>query len=702
MGIKMTDLAAFQKAVPIWLQGRAQEMNVQAVFISRISYGREAGRVTARLTASTLYRMWINGAFASYGPARAAHGYARVDEVDITSFLQEGDNEIRIEVAGYVCYSFYTINQPSFLQAEIAAGDRILAATGDNFTGYEDLRRERRAMRYSFQRPFSEIWNMGAERKEHPLEELQTGLGLLGRGVPMPDFGIIAPKAMGEKGSFTLAEEVQLRRDRYIVNISPAFTAYPEEEIENRPYYQWQKLQYAKERVAVALEGCTLHSGEYLLMDMGCNRTGFIQSTIHAREDSHYMISFDEKLIEGMVDYKHIDMINMVDYEIPQGKWENESFEAYGFRYACIMVTKGSLVLEHFGVRDYGYPLKPQELSTGDAKLDEIYHAALETYHQNVVDIYMDCPTRERAGWLCDSYYTAKAEYAFTGDNRVEQCFMENYRLYTTRQGIPKGMLPMCYPGDHADGVFIPQWAMWFVLELEEFFMVRSPQVSKEDFRQLCYELLEFFADYENEDGLLERLPSWNFVEWSKANDWVQDVNYPTNMLYSRICEIIGGLYGDSALIAKAASLRARVVEKSFNGTYFVDHALRDEQGELVNASDISEACQYYAIMFMKLDMEEPRYAALKQAVLEYFLPEEEARAAVAEIEPANALMGIYMRMELLYAWGRYDQLKAEMKAFFGRMAEQTGTLWENKISSASLNHGFASFAGALILQMQK
>ena len=29
----------------------------------------------------------------------------------------------------------------------------------------------------------------------------------------------------------------------------------------------------------------------------------------------------------------------------------------------------------------------------------------------------MDCPSRERAGWLCDSYFTAKTEYVLTGTN---------------------------------------------------------------------------------------------------------------------------------------------------------------------------------------------------------------------------------------------------------------------------------------------
>ncbi|MFR4025840.1 MAG: hypothetical protein ACLTZY_09220 [Alistipes indistinctus] len=34
-----------------------------------------------------------------------------------------------------------------------------------------------------------------------------------------------------------------------------------------------------------------------------------------------------------------------------------------------------------------------------------------------------------------------------------------------------------------------------------------------------------FAPGYENEDELLENLGKWVFVEWSKANDFVQDVN---------------------------------------------------------------------------------------------------------------------------------------------------------------------------------
>ena len=97
-----------------------------------------------------------------------------------------------------------------------------------------------------------------------------------------------------------------------------------------------------------------------------------------------------------------------------------------------------------------------------------MFDAARETFLQNSSDLFMDCPTRERAGWLCDSFFTARAEWEFTGDNVIEKNFLENFLLPESFRDVPRGMLPMCYPADHNNNNFIPNWAMWFVLELED------------------------------------------------------------------------------------------------------------------------------------------------------------------------------------------------------------------------------------------
>ena len=58
-----------------------------------------AGRAILRVTGHSVYRATLNGAFLGYGPARAAHGYYRVDEWDLTPRLRPGRNVIALEVA---------------------------------------------------------------------------------------------------------------------------------------------------------------------------------------------------------------------------------------------------------------------------------------------------------------------------------------------------------------------------------------------------------------------------------------------------------------------------------------------------------------------------------------------------------------------------------------------------------------------------
>ena len=78
-------------------------------------------------------------------------------------------------------------------------------------------------------------------------------------------------------------------------------------------------------------------------------------------------------------------------------------------------------------------------------------------------------------------------------------------------------------------------------------------------FKPKVYGLLEYFKGYINNDGLLQNLDKWVFVEWSFANKLVQDVNFPTNMLYALMLERISALYDDSDLLVQAESIRQRI-----------------------------------------------------------------------------------------------------------------------------------------------
>ena len=687
----------FYRAKPVFLKGLSTAMNIAGVFFCKLPASDE--KATLYLAAATRYRAWLNGRLLMAGPARAAHGHARVDEIELD--LTNG-GELRIDVAGYFLKSYDGVKHPSFLTAEVRAGEAVLAATGSDFEGYRNLSRAQKVMRFSLQRHFSEVYE-GIDRLErHELEILPADMKYIPRQAPLPCMDEIRVQSVLSEGS--LARVKECTRDPWFIRRIPEHTeGYSSAEIENAPFRDYCTLGFAPDAgSARAFAPMEIGEMRYAAFDFGRVHTGFIQADIEVLEETVLYISHEDYCPEPYIDTKRLfgQYVNMISYHLQPGQYQLEAFDALEMRYLQLNVVKGLIRVEGAGLRQFVYPaFEKSALNSGDEKLDEIYDAAVSTFRQNSLDIFMDCPCRERAGWLCDSYYTAQAEYAFTGDNRLERTFLDNFVDAGQLPGLPEGMIPMCYPAD-ITGSFIPQWAMWYVLELEEA-LIRCPQMDKMRYKPLCDRLLAFFARYLNGDGLLEGLPGWNFVEWSKCNEWTAGVNYPTNFLYSRFLKAVGSIYGENALLEQCKAVRRETVRRSFDGELFTENALRGEDGQLHNTGNTSETCQYYAIHFGEIDLEEPGYAALKNAFINIFGPDHSKYDSLREnIAPSNAFIGIYLRIECLLALELYDKVLNEIKAFFGNMAYLTGTLWEHdNVESGSLNHGFASYAAAAIVQ---
>ena len=119
----------------------------------------------------------------------------------------------------------------------------------------------------------------------------------------------------------------------------------------------------------------------------------------------------------------------------------------------------------------------------------------------------------------------------------------------------------MCYPADTwaPQNNCIPNWAMWYVLELEEYLARTGDRELVDAAKPRMEALLRWFRQYENSDGMLVKLPEWVFVEWSRANFLVQDLNFPSNMLYASMKDALARLYGLTDLASEAAQLRESI-----------------------------------------------------------------------------------------------------------------------------------------------
>lgn len=685
----------FQKAKSIWIKDKSKELNVFATFHLQTTLEKEA---KLHITAATYYRVFVNGTFLAYGPARTAKGYAREDVLSVVP-TKEGTCDILIEVCGYYNNSLSTIRQPSFVMAELECEGEVLAYTGRDFTGYLPPYKLQKVERYSLQRNFTEVWDhrnvvsLTDDAYKAEIEVLDLGIKVIDRVAPYPLYEDVTLQEARTKGTLTFDETLPYRKEKYSSGGIPERFKFPEEEVLYHPHtwIQRQRQTITQQHIALPLE---LKEGEYVILDFGQIECGFFNLTMQAHQESDIVMAFTEYYEGETFELPNMNAHNVIEYFVSEHTTQKElSFEPYTCRFAILAVKKGHITLENFGIktcmfdiRNITYPDYQDEVLNG------IYYAAVRTFAHNAVDIYMDCPSRERAGWLCDSYFTGKTEYALTGNTRVEDAFLENYRLFDGNPRLPKGMIPMCYPAElEENGQYIPQWSMWYILECTDYILKRGHADMAEAFRPSIYGLLEFYKQYENEDGLLERLPSWNFVEWSKANEWTKDVNYPTNFLYAQVLSCIAALYQDEECKKRCEEVRKKTIEQSFNGTYFLDHAVRDEHGVLCRKEDASEAGQYYAVLFGGIDLDDETYQPLKHLIKEVFAPDR--KEAMPQIMEVNAFIGAYLRLEALLKMEEYELLLRDLKGFFGNMSKHTGTLWEYRQFKGSDDHGFASFA---------
>lgn len=699
----------FVCALPVWEKGRQTEKNVSIVLRSFIT---KSDSVRLCVAACSKYQIFVNGSFFASGPARASHGFYRVGEYDLSSVLTEEKNTVAIIAAGYNVNSYYLLDEPSFICAEIIQNGKVAAATGCG--GFEAMHfngRLQRVMRYSFQRPFSESYVLdawydgflnGRDEPYRPVTLERCGeKKFITQTTPHPEHTEEKSKTTVARGILVPTKGGKARKyeDRSYLNIGDTLKGFRPEELESDPVKEL--LSYSAEvleRETLPASSVELGINCFSVYDMGEITTGYIRLSVTAQNDVVLYAVFGEKLNENGVPEPGTNMgASVVQWSIQGGRsYDLVSFEPYTFRFVSVISMYAPVLLTNVSVYGEKFPsaLIKNVPVTDDPKLQKIYNSSINTFRQCVTDIYMDCPSRERAGWLCDSFFTARAEAFFTGENRVEDAFIENYLLPDSFADIPDGMLPMCYPADHYDGCFIPNWAMWFVLELndrrkrcaDDLFIARA--------RDRVYALASCFEKYENGDGLLEKLDGWVFADWSAANDFRNDINYPTNMLYAVFLDCIGEMYSDKTMHEKAEKLRKKIREKSFNGTFFRDNDVYKD-GRIEKTNNITEACQYYA--FFTETATKETYPELWDKLVNVLTPSRNRSEVYPEIHPANIFIGYILRLKVLLNEGLYNNVINEAKELLLPMAESTGTLWEHTDGCSSRCHGFASYAAVLL-----
>lgn len=425
------------------------------------------------LAASNEYQIFCNKKFIAYGPMRSAHGFSNLRSYQLFPNKQKCINLV-IFVCGSQINSYDRINEQPFFSAEIFMNSKLIATSFD-FKAFLINDRIQKVQRYSFQRTFTESYHYSQNRKNllygkshnYPsvsLKEVASNNILNNCFLSEPDYHFIKSKIF-ECGYAYINSGKKTYRDRSLTGegCNKNYLIFREEELYENLSSEAGKIDCIPANIPIDV----LNKNNYILYELKRNSSGFFSFNINVLQKTTLYVLFDEILSnnkENKIDINRLQCCNAIKYVFDKGYYPVITFSPYTAKYISLVIIDGQAKINHFGMISYENPDDHLNISCHDAEIKKIIDAARATFRQNAVDILTDCPSRERAGWLCDSFFTARAEKFITGDNLVEKNFLRSYLLAPNFISAP-GIIPMCYPADHVDGTYIPNWAMWFIIE---------------------------------------------------------------------------------------------------------------------------------------------------------------------------------------------------------------------------------------------
>lgn len=709
-GAACADAARDYRAMWVWAKVETAQPFQFVKFRKTFELSANPEHATAYIAADTLYRLWVNGRYVTSGPARSSFGKATIDPIDLSRFLRKGSNTVVADVF-YGNVMFEALAQaPGFLcELEVEANGRTqVIGTDTSWEAQEDKTWNRRAPKFSFQRGWVE--DVDSRLESSAKWQPAVILGKVGmapwktvemRDVPLPASGDVKPalvvamqqgggpdqEPMSEKWVDRLNSEALSIVDKADVNASGMI---------------------AKGRGAVVLPG----KGFSVTYDFVTPNIGFVGFDVTGKAGDVLELVWGERLRDNTLaprPNQGLNSIQSMRYVLKGGRQSFVGFTVQLVRYLRVVNRSGDSVKFHrlWMTRHCFSGPQKGEFQSSDDDLNKIYAAAQMTLRLNMLDTFMDCPSRERGGWFHDSYWSALAAHTMFGDTTVSRRMIRQGADSQDDPGRvgPAGTVAMVYPARIRDcPQMIPAHELFWALQVGLDSRLTGDLGFTKSMLSAVRRLFEGLATWRNAEGLLE-IPGggqvWNFIDWADVKGG--SISVGLNAVYAAALDDAGRmerLAGDSATGAAYDKI-AKEVRDALNrwctgDLYYPDVLERNEKGQLVPSREACETTQYY-VMWANVPGEE-RTKRMWQAMRDDFVP-----TPTKKVQPIQGLnrAGLYPTFERLQVAARLSDhaaLVRDAKAMYLPMATSApGTLWESPWADSSLCHGFSSAVAAII-----
>ncbi len=296
------------------------------------------------------------------------------------------------------------------------------------------------------------------------------------------------------------------------------------------------------------------HSHVHIMLDRGTLTTGYPKLTVSGGRGSTIKLTYAEALYDSRQqkgDRNEVgdrQALGFHDNFIPDGG-AHRSFEPLWWRtwrYLDLDVATADepLTLESLTANFSAYPF--QELASfqsDDTDLKKIWEVSWRTARLDAHETYMDTPYYEQLQYVGDTRIQALISYTVAGDDRLARQALSAF----DQSRIPAGLTQSRYPTSQPQ--MIPTFSLLWIGMLHDYWMYRPDPAPVKEALPGTRTVLDWFAQYEQPDGLLRKLPWWSFV------DWVSSGEIPTYDANGESCTVtLGylGALGDAAEMERA------------------------------------------------------------------------------------------------------------------------------------------------------
>jgi len=439
--------------------------NIHTLF--RKNFETKKGTFIARallyITGDDIYKAYINSSFIGEGPAQSFPYAYNYNCFDVTSLIiAEGMNALGVHVYYQGMYNISLVSADNLhgmiaeLHIEYGDGSKEKIVSDSTWRCKESEARSAQFI-FGYQTQFSE--NIDMNKWESDWYSLSCDLSLWDKvhipGTPYP-------------GHYSFIPQLT-------------------------PPVRHEMLRPVKTKKV---------EGGYLF-DFGKEYTGTLLLSLKGEKGSTAEVRCGEELDdEGRVRFSLRAGCRYQEFITLSGESDLVDFYEYkGFRYAEVITSAEfdpeSIILVS---RHYPFPERPASFSSSDKLLNDIWDICAHGVKVGTHDTYLDCPTREKGGFLGDAIITGITHLALTGDIRILKKL-----IYDCANSARFFRGVICHVPTYVLSV-LADYSFLVPIFLEEYYNYTADASFVKEMLPMLFGIIDHYSVFENEKHLLENI----------------------------------------------------------------------------------------------------------------------------------------------------------------------------------------------------